>query len=443
MQQSLVWNRQRQWLALALFVISLIMVRPVQAATLTTLRDYLSRQQGNLTSGENHQLFFTPATSLSGSNNKLTLTFPDDQDGTWCRTAAADFVALGIVNPAGVTENATPLPGTYSASCSQGSGSGSTDRLQLQLVGALTAGVKYGVSIADGTIGRLGTPPATSGIMLTLTSNNGTTDIDSGDLFVATTTSDQVTISATVIDSSGTPPKPVVEFRGLAASSARLSIVRNGVVAQTATTNADATFDVTLLDQPTGASVYELSGTDIDGNALASVTFAVTLTTASTTIISGVFLGPSIHIDHSAVNIGTPVTISGGTAPNSEVTLTIHSVQAASFTVTSDSRGRWQRTVQTTELGIGSHTAFARAMSNGSNISAVSSTVNFSVNPILQCDGKATADVNCDGKVNLTDFSILLFFWLALQPSNARVDINHDGSVNITDFSIMLFQWTA
>ena len=47
-------------------------------------------------------------------------------------------------------------------------------------------------------------------------------------------------------------------------------------------------------------------------------------------------------------------------------------------------------------------------------------------------------DLNNDGFVNLTDFSILLFYW---NTSNANADINGDGIVNLTDFSIMLFHW--
>ena len=47
-------------------------------------------------------------------------------------------------------------------------------------------------------------------------------------------------------------------------------------------------------------------------------------------------------------------------------------------------------------------------------------------------------DLNNDGYVNLTDFSILLFYW---NTSNANADLNDDGIVNLTDFSIMLFHW--
>ena len=52
------------------------------------------------------------------------------------------------------------------------------------------------------------------------------------------------------------------------------------------------------------------------------------------------------------------------------------------------------------------------------------------------------ADLNLDGKVNSTDFSILLYFWKTSSPfSNSRVDINKDGKVDSVDFSILLYHW--
>ncbi len=47
-------------------------------------------------------------------------------------------------------------------------------------------------------------------------------------------------------------------------------------------------------------------------------------------------------------------------------------------------------------------------------------------------------DINNDGWVDLTDFSILLYYW---KTSNPTADLNNDGIVNLTDFSIMLFHW--
>jgi len=58
----------------------------------------------------------------------------------------------------------------------------------------------------------------------------------------------------------------------------------------------------------------------------------------------------------------------------------------------------------------------------------------------LVCEG---ADLNFDGKINLIDFSILLYFWGQSSPSNRCVDINFDGIVDLVDFSIMMYWWTA
>ena len=50
------------------------------------------------------------------------------------------------------------------------------------------------------------------------------------------------------------------------------------------------------------------------------------------------------------------------------------------------------------------------------------------------------ADLNKDGRVNLTDFSILLYYW---GTDNACADQNQNGIVDLVDFSIMMFYWTG
>lgn len=51
------------------------------------------------------------------------------------------------------------------------------------------------------------------------------------------------------------------------------------------------------------------------------------------------------------------------------------------------------------------------------------------------------ADLNCDGKVNNTDFSILMYYWGSTR-QGLKADINKDGIVNLIDFSILLYWWT-
>jgi len=52
------------------------------------------------------------------------------------------------------------------------------------------------------------------------------------------------------------------------------------------------------------------------------------------------------------------------------------------------------------------------------------------------------ADINEDGKVNLVDFSILLY-WFGKPLNDKGVDLNGDGEIDLSDFSILAFYWTG
>jgi hypothetical protein len=62
----------------------------------------------------------------------------------------------------------------------------------------------------------------------------------------------------------------------------------------------------------------------------------------------------------------------------------------------------------------------------------------------LPCSpGRVRQDLNCDGKVDLVDFSIFLFL---SDPKQARkdnpADFNSDGSITVIDLSILFSSWT-
>ena len=118
--------------------------------------------------------------------------------------------------------------------------------------------------------------------------------------------------------------------------------------------------------------------------------------------------------------------------------------------------GLWSYSVNSKILGRGEHAAKSQTKTADGLISPFSETLAFIVGNADTAFGKirsATSprsvpagtkgDVNGDGRVNITDFSILLFFWGQQNPKNAAADINGDGIVNIFDFSIMLFWWSG
>jgi hypothetical protein len=85
----------------------------------------------------------------------------------------------------------------------------------------------------------------------------------------------------------------------------------------------------------------------------------------------------------------------------------------------------------------GSHTIAARATDNADNVGT-------SANVTVTVSGGSTTpkqgDLNNDGKVNITDLSILLTNW-GKTGTGINGDINSSGKVDITDLSILLSKW--
>lgn len=260
----------------------------------------------------------------------------------------------------------------------------------------------------------------------------------------------EVSVSATV-PSAAPPevPETQVHFLGLAYPGSQVTIQKDGVNVAVVQANPNATFDVTITVDP-GSYTFIVFGTDADGVQGSSFQTTLTLTAGTTVTVSGIFLGPTITVEEPTYTVGDTVTLFGITAPESTVTLLMSSPDETPFTVDADANGQWVRSfiAGADTLTVGDHEARAKAIATDSSVSEYSKTVDFAVAAAAPvepdpCDGKNVSDLNCDGKVNLVDFSIMLFYWQQRNPANARADINTDGIVNIVDFSILLFHWTG
>ncbi|HCM68243.1 MAG TPA: hypothetical protein DIS62_04585 [Candidatus Kerfeldbacteria bacterium] len=187
-------------MTVAAFVISMSFpLQYAEAATLTTPRDYLSRAKENLTSGVQHEVFFTTVGAVSGGAglNEVILVFPDADDAKWCATAGAG-TAAGPTNPTGGSESATSLPGTLTVACTQGAGASSYDTITVSGVDDLSTTTKYGVRLTDTGVANFGTPANTTTGLITIKTNNGSTDIDTADTAEDIIADDQVVVSAAV-----------------------------------------------------------------------------------------------------------------------------------------------------------------------------------------------------------------------------------------------------
>lgn len=205
----------------------------------------------------------------------------------------------------------------------------------------------------------------------------------------------------------------------------------------------DGRFEFTTSASPGTASVG-FWATDL--NNVRSITLNTTfdVTQGAITNINGVILPPTIRVSSPNVTPGSVLTVSGQAIPNATIELHVNNSEIVERT-TSDGTGVWQVALNTSRLRIAEHTLRARSISGAPPLTT-QSNFSSSLQIFLGVDGRATtpSDLNRDGRINLTDFSILIFWWGTNGgDSDPPADINGNGRVSLEDFSILLFNWTG
>lgn len=205
-------NKKKIFPSLLLFLLSIGIVFFLvpsfksDAAVFQGLYVYTSRMKAGLNGASGNQIEYVVAitpTQAIPSGGTLKIYFPDTGSGDWCRTAGALTVSGVSTSPVDLAgtywDITTALPGTLSASCAKGTGSGAgtPDTMSVTSVGALSAGTTYGVKISNST-GILGTANDTVNTLMYLVEMYSGSVIDSGAFKFKLLAEDQVTITATV-----------------------------------------------------------------------------------------------------------------------------------------------------------------------------------------------------------------------------------------------------
>ncbi|MCU0678852.1 MAG: dockerin type I repeat-containing protein [Planctomycetes bacterium] len=234
-----------------------------------------------------------------------------------------------------------------------------------------------------------------------------------------------------------------VVMRGKSYPNADVHILADGKVIGIVTTDAKADFYFETSEISPGVVSFGFWSEDQAGLKSTLLTLTLRVISRAVTTISGVYISPTIEIDKKSVRQGEGIRIYGQTVPETEVHVHINSEQEFVEQVSSQADGGWELPFDTTPLEEDFHLAKALFQVNveGNVIqSGFSRAVSFYVG---QVGGEAVcpeADLNGDGRVNLTDFSILLYYW---GTDNACADQNQNGVVDLVDFSIMMYYWTG
>lgn len=237
-----------------------------------------------------------------------------------------------------------------------------------------------------------------------------------------------------------------VTITGLAYPRSRVVALVDGKEATTVQTNGSGEYSIVLDEIARGVYTFGVYALDPTGVRSSTFSTSFTVTGARTSALSNIHLGSTIKVTPDPVTPGQTLTLSGYTQPNAVVTLENEkdgsSASRQTLTATADNNGAWRTTVDTSGFSVGTYKVRAKSAQSGGV------STNFS-NFVLYGVGQSAvrpinADLNRDGKVNLVDFSILLFWWGSDGgTSDPSADINGDNKVNLVDFSILLFNWTG
>ena len=232
-------------------------------------------------------------------------------------------------------------------------------------------------------------------------------------------------------------------MKGEAYPGASVNVLDNGATIGVVQADSSGNFYFSTTAVSPGVATFGFWAQDSNGLKSIALTTTVTVTANAATTISGEFLPPTITIDKRQVQQGGTITISGQSVPVVTVEAYVHSGNQIVLTTSTDQGGKWSIPFNTQPLANNElHTVEADFMTTQNGASArseYSQSMSFFVG--AGSAGKSyIADLNGDGKVNLADFSILLYYWGTSTP---LADLNGDGKVDLQDLSILLYYWTG
>ena len=207
--------------------------------------------------------------------------------------------------------------------------------------------------------------------------------------------------------------------------------------------NTFGRFDFATVASP-GTATLGVWSLDAGGRRSITLNNTFDVTQGAVTNVSGLIVPPTISVTNPKIVPGSPLVIVGQTIPSAKVEIHFNKSEIVAI-ATSGPDGRYELSYATNQLKNAQYTLKARSVT-GTLPLLTQSSFSSSVQIFIGVDGAPStpSDLNRNGKVDLTDFSILIFWWqTAGGDSNPPADINGNGRVSLEDFSILLFNWTG
>jgi len=240
-----------------------------------------------------------------------------------------------------------------------------------------------------------------------------------------------------------------ITFSGIAYPRAKIFLLLNGLEMAETKAGSDALFSLKLSNLTSGVKVFSAVAEDIKGLRSILVTLPITVKASTSTVVSNLFIPPTLSIDKKSYGKGEDISVSGYSAPKSTILLNIDSQN--NTTTSTDNLGLYNFAIKTDSFFLGNHNIQAKARiiaDTKIKTSGLGQLTSFfiALNKEEKIKDKSqislVADINNDSVINIIDFSILASWYLKSNPPK-NVDLDGTGKVTIRDFSILAYYWNA
>ena len=235
-----------------------------------------------------------------------------------------------------------------------------------------------------------------------------------------------------------------ISITGIGYPNQQINFLLDTKVVGSVRAGSNGRFDFATKASP-GTATLGIWANDANGTRSITLNNTFDVTQGAITNVSGVLLPPTLVLSTLKAAPGSTVSISGQSVPSATVEIQIGSGSQRVERVQSDAAGKYSFSLNTAGMSNATYPIKARSVTGTAPL-LIQSNYSTIVQLLLGVDGApaSPADLSRDGKVNLTDFSILIYWWqTAGGDSNPPADINGNGKVSLEDFSILLFNWTG
>lgn len=247
--------------------------------------------------------------------------------------------------------------------------------------------------------------------------------------------------------SSGGGTKPIgdtqVSVSGLGYPGQTINFLLDTKSIGTVKANAQGRFEFATAASP-GTATLGVWALDYSSKRSITLNSTFDVTQGAVTNVRGLILPPTLSVANPTVIPGTPIAITGQGIPVAKIEIHFNKSEIVEST-TSGTDGKFTLSLDSSKLRNAEYSIKARSITGTAPLLTPSS-FSSSVQLFVGVDGVPTtpSDLNRDAKIDLIDFSILIFWWqTAGGDSNPPADISGNGKVSLEDFSILLFNWTG